>query len=785
MRRSPAIYLLATLSLALGVAANTTIFSAVDVFLIRPLPYPTPERIVSVFTTNEERGWTQASASVADYLDWRAASRTLDLAAYQWSSLSVTDGERPEQLDAVRVSANLFDVLRTPPARGRTFAPEEEARGGARVVLVSDRFWERRWARDPGIIGRTVRLDGEPYSVVGVLPAGFQFPSPTTDLYVPLGYDATESRAIRSLRIVGRIRADASLASARTDLSAIAARLADAHPAENRGMGTNVVLLTDDMFDETFRTAATICVAAVAFVLLIACANIANLLLARATARDREIAVRTVLGAGRLRIVRQLLTESLVLALAGGALGLLLARWGIQWLISIMPASFPFTDRIGIDGRVLLFTLAISVGAGLLFGMAPAAQASRPDLAGALRDAGTRGGSVGGRRGRMRGFLVAAEIALALSLLISAGLLVRGYLVMQRTELGFEKERLFTGRLNLLANDYPDSAQVTGFYDRLLDRVARLPGVERVGAASSLPMQGGAGTRYEVAGEAPVESDQRPIAQFRTVTPDYLETLGVSLIAGRGFTVEDRRGTQPVVVVNEAFVRRHFADGDALGRSVVLASGPREIVGVAADTRDYGPGNEATPMLFLPVAQNMTRALTLAVRTAGEPGAIAGALRTEVAALDPNLPLHRVQSMEEIVRAWNEGDILMAKLLGLFAGMALVLAVIGVYGVMAYNVTQRTREVGIRMALGAGGGDIVGLIVRQGARHAAGGLLAGLVLALATARFLAAFIFGISPFDAVTFIVVTFTLALAALLASWIPARRATRVDPVTALRIE
>jgi len=781
--RSAGVFVLATVSLALGVAANTTIFSAVDVFLIRPLPYPAPESIVKVWTTNEERGWTEASVSVADYLDWRQMSRTLELAAYQSASMSVTEGERPEQVNGARVTANLFGVMRTDPVRGRTFAVDEEARGAGPVILIGERFWERRFERDPGAVGQTVRVDGEVRTIIGIVPGTFEFPNRTTELYVPLGYDAAEARANRYLQVVGRIRAGASLAGARADMSDVTARLAEQYPADNRGMGANVLLLADDMFDATFRTAATICMAAVVFVLLIACANIANLLLARATARDREIAVRTVLGAGRVRIARQLLTESLVLGLAGGALGLVLAHWGIQWLVSIMPENFPFTERIGLDARVLLFTLGISIAAGVLFGMAPAAQALRPDLASTLRESGTRGGTVGGRKGRLRGFLVAAEIGLALALLISAGLLVRGYLLMQRVDLGFDEQRLLTARINLLPNDYPDSLLVAGFYDRLLERIAALPGVEAAGATSSLPMQGGAGTYYSVAGEPSVADDQRPVAQFRNITPGYLDALAIPMVAGRDTDANDRLGTPAVTLVNEAFVRRHFPAGDPLGKNVVLASGPRAIVGVVGDTRDFGPASEPTPTLFVPAAQRAANRMSLAVRTTAEPAAIAEAVRTEVAALDPNLPLYLVQPMREVVRAWNEGDILMAKLLATFAAMALLLAVIGVYGVMAYNVTQRTREVGIRMALGARGPDINRLIIRQGARLAAAGIAAGLLLALATARFLSAFIFGISPFDPVTFIAVTAALALAALIASWLPARRATRVDPVTALR--
>ncbi|MGH7506702.1 MAG: ABC transporter permease, partial [Longimicrobiales bacterium] len=584
--RSSSVFLLATVSLALGVAANTTIFSAVDVFLIRPLPYPQPERLLRVWETNEPRGWTETSVSMADFLDWRALSRTLDLAAYAPSSFSVAEGERPEQLDGVRVTAALFDVIGVPPARGRSFAAEDEPRGGTPVVLISDQLWERRFGRDPTALGSTLLMDGERRTIIGILPAIFEFPNSRTDLYVPFGYDLAESRASRYVRVVARLRTGASLESARAEMRDIAARLADQYPADNAGVGTNVLRLTDDMYNETFRTAAMICTAAVAFVLLIACANIANLLLARATARDQEIAVRTVLGAGRFRIARQLMTESLVLAIVGGTLGLVLSHWGIRWLVGIMPESFPFRDSIGIDARVLMFTLAVSIASGLVFGMAPAIQATRPELASALREAGTRGGTGGGRKSRMRGFLVSAEVGLALVLLISAGLLVRGYLLMQRVDLGFDPARVLTGRVTLLENAYGDSAQVAGFQERLLARIAALPGVEAAGAASLLPMQGGASTYYTVEGEPPVPDERRPVAQWRIITPGYLDAIGIPLVAGRDIGTGDRHGGAPVALVNEAFVRRHFADGEAIGKRLVLTSGPREIVGVVGDTRD-------------------------------------------------------------------------------------------------------------------------------------------------------------------------------------------------------
>ena len=782
--RSRGVFLLAVASLAIGVAANTTIFSAVDVFLFRPMPYPEPDALVMAFTTNEQRGWTQTSVSLPDFVDWRERSRTVDLAAYQETSFNLSGGDRAERLTGARVAWNFFRVMGTPLADGRGFRADEERRGSDNVVVISETLWERRFGGDGAGLGATLMIDGAPRTVVGVMPADFEFPSRNLDVWVPLGLTGEEPRGNRSHLTVGRLRDEATLETARADLSRVAADLERTH-ADDTGMGVFVNTLHAQLFDETFWTAALICMVAVGFVLLIACANIANLLLAKAASRDREIAVRTVLGAGRLRILRQLLTESMLLATVGGALGLLLSVWGIRGLIALMPPDFAFIDRIGLDARVLAFTLVLTAAAGLIFGLAPALQSVRPNLNATLREGGARGGTIGRRQGRFRAGLVIAEIGLALVLLISAGLLVRGYASLRSVDLGFRTEDVLTARVALLETEYPDSLRVTAFYDALLQRLRGEPGIRAVGATTILPLLGGSGTYYDVPENRAPSPEQRPVTQFRGITPGYFDALDVRIERGRDFTDRDRIDAAPVMIVNDAFARTAWPGGDPVGRTVELTSAAYQVVGVAADTRDFGGDSEPPPTVFVPALQRGYRNLAMVMHVDGDLADAAAAVRTAVASLDPNLPVYQVQTMREIVALYEGGTRIMVRLLTIFAAIALVLAVLGVYGVMAYNVAQRTREVGIRMALGAGRREIVRLVLRQGATLASIGLGAGILLALAVSGFLAAFLYGVSRFDLFTFAVTTLALAAAALLASYVPARRATRIDPLDALRTE
>jgi len=781
--KRPAVFAVATISLALGIAANTTIFAAVDAYLIRPLPYPEPKGIVQIWTSNPTRGWREASNSAPDFRDWRADSRTLDLAAYSNVSYNMLAGDRAERVTGILASPGLFEALRIAPAIGRTFTSDDEREGAPPVVLLSHAFWQRRFAGDRAMVGRSLTLDGVRYDVVGVMPPGFSFPEPFIDLWTPLQQRAAFLRTSRSLDVVGRLRTGATIEAATAESSAIAKRLGATYP-EDAGNDVNVVRLDRAIYDGDFHRGATLSTVAVVFVLLIACANVANLLLARATGRARELALRTALGAERSRLMRQLLTESVVLALVGGVLGTLFSIVGVKALISIIPADFFGTDRIALNGRALAFTLGVSIASGLVFGILPALHSTRGNINNALREGG-RGGSMGGRRHRLGASLVVAEVALALVLLISAGLLIKGTIQLQRVDLGFDPKNLLTFRVTLPEAQFGDSASILRAQDEIARRVHEVGGVAGVGATTSLPMQGGSGTSYSIEGEPKPEPGKEPITQFRGVTADYFTTMSIGLAAGRAFNAQDRVGAPPVLLVNEAFAKRHWPGSSAIGKRVVFASGPREIVGVVRESRDFGAEDAPPVMVYFSANQRAYRSLSFVVRTAADPASLASGVRKAVSAVDATLPAYFVQTMNDVIEQRQRGDKIMPRLLGVFGAIALFLAVIGVYGVMSYSVAQRTQEVGIRMALGAQRGDILGLVLRQGALIAALGLVTGLAIAAASTRTLSAFLLGVSPFDPVIFFGVTSILGVAAIIASWLPARRAVRVDPLVALRSE
>ena len=782
--RSPALLMVASLSLALGIGVNTTIFSAVDVFLIRPLPYPDEDRILQVWGTNRERGANHTSTSPADYHDWRERSRTIELAAYRGASFNLRGTEQPERVVATRVSSNFFRVLGISPALGRAFTDDEEAAGRDQVVIVSHAFWQTQLAGNPRVVGETLILNGAPHTVVGVMPRTFEFGSSEVQMWAPLGVKPDEARDARSLQVIGRLRGEATESVAAAELEQIAKQLEQTFPATNRGMGARVIKLRDEMFNEYFRAASMICTVAVGFVLLIACANVANLMLVRAGAREREIAVRTALGAGRQRIAAQLLIESLVLAVIGGALGLVFSIWGIRALVGMMPPWFLLLSEIRLSPRVLLYTAGITLGSGVLFGLAPALRASRPDLTSTLRD-GTRNATIGTRRGRLRNTLVVAEIALALVLMISAGLLVKSSIALQTVPLGLRLDSLLMMRVALPESDYPDSARVAAFYEAAVARVRAIPGVAGASAGRCIPMTCGIGRPYTVAGRPEAEKDRRPVTQVRSALPDYFQTVGIELRRGRLLTAEDRRDSRAVAVINETLARKHWESGNPIGEQLVFDDGPREIVGVVSDVREWGPDEAAPPMIYVPHAQESDRAMAIFLRTGVPTETIVREVRGAIAGLDANLPVSDFQTREQLLENVMGGDLVLTRLLAFFAVAALVLAVIGVYGVMAYSVSQRTAEMGIRMAIGAQRADILRLVVRQGSTIAGLGLGIGLLGALLATRGLSLFLHGVSAFDLLTFAGVSLTLGLAALLASYLPALRATRVDPLIALRYE
>ena len=785
--KRPALFGIATLSLALGISANTTIFAAIDGFMLTPLPYPDANRILEVSTTNQARGLTHGSSSISDYLDWQRESKTMDFAAFSGGSYNLAEEERPERVQGSRVTPSFFKVMGTAPLLGRTFLSEEEQPGTAKVVVIGNAFWKRRFAGDPAAVGRIVKLNGEPFTVVGVMPETFRFPDLSTDIWTPLVHDGTEKRTNRSVDVIAHLRSGVAKSAADQELVTMTARLAKQFE-EDRGFSARTEVLQTAILGDGFNRGAAVSTVAVVFVLLIACANVANLLLARATGRARELALRTAVGASRGRLIRQLLTESIVLALAGGILGAVLSIWGIKAIVSIFPPDVPGAENIALNGRALAYTLVMSLLAGITFGVAPAFSATKAGISNVLREGG-RSGTMSLHRNRLGASLVVAEIALALVLLISAGLLIKGAIRTQTIDLGFEVENLLTMRLTLPANQYADTSRLLAFQDDLLGRLRSVPGVEGVGATSLLPTEGGSGTSYAIEGQPKPDVGKAPVSQYRVIMPGYLKTMRFRLVRGREFTDGDRFGGADALLVNESFAKKNWPKDDAIGKRVIVegVAGPRtrEVVGIVADVREFGPNSEAPSMMYFSAHQLPQRSLAIVMRSKSDPATLANAARAQLAGIDRTVPAYAVRTMREVLDIDQKGDMIMPRLLAVFGAIALLLAIVGVYGVMSYSVNQRTQEVGIRMALGAEGGDIVRLVLRQGATLAVAGLGIGLGLAALTTRTLSFFLQGVSAFDPTVFIGVSVALTGAAMMASFIPALRAVRVDPLVALRAD
>ncbi|MBL8987287.1 MAG: ABC transporter permease [Gemmatimonadetes bacterium] len=783
-RRSPGLVLIASLSLALGIAVNVTMFTGVNSLLWRPLAYPDADQMVQVWQTNPERGWTRSSVSLPNFLDWRNETRTLRIAAFQGVSLNFAEGERPERLEGIRATGDLLDILGAPMALGRRFGRQDEVPGAGASVVLSHRLWTQRFDGDSAVVGRAILLDGLPHTVVGVLAPAFRFEGEgAVDLFVPLTADPAAPRGNSSLQVVGRLVSGATIERAHAEITGIVGRLAALHPTTNAGQSARVVRLADEVVDDTAERAGLITMVSVAFVLLIACANVANLLLARATGRDRELAVRSALGAGRGRLIREMLTESLLLAAIGGGIGLLLSFVGLGWLRSLLPADFPRIELLGFDWVAFAYAAGISVGSGLLFGIAPALRSSRPNLATSLRD-GARG-MTELRHGKMLSSLVGVEIALALVLLISAGLLIKGSRKVTAADPGFSTRSALAFRVSLAQQEYPDSASVVRFEDQIHQSLASLEGVTAVGAVSQLPYDGGSGAAYYVDREAEPEPGKAPVVQTRGVLPGYFGAIGIGLVRGRDVEPTDRLESPRVVVVNEALVRRHWADGNPLGRRIRFHQTWWEIVGVVRDTREFGPDEPAPAVVFLPAAQSSFRRMTFVLRTERDPIGYVERVRSAVEALAPTQPIYEVETIAQHVEQSLARSKIMPELLTVFGAMALLMAIIGVYGVMAYSVAQRTQEMGVRRALGAPDRSLVTMIIRQAAVVCGLGGVAGLAIASLVTRGLGFFLYGVSAFDPTVYGGVTLALLGAAIVASAIPARRAARVDPITALRAD
>jgi putative ABC transport system permease protein len=790
--KSPGFTLVAILALALGIGANTAIFSVVNGVLLRPLPYPGAESIVSVFQHDTKVGIERAPVSLANFIDYRGRAQSFaGMAALRPYGFDSTGEGDPENFHSWLVTEDFFDVMGAAALHGRVPAREEFRAGAETVVVISHGLWRRRFGADPGVVGRKLTLDGKPYTVVGVMPPGFHLLE-KRDMIAPFVFDEAQARrrGANFLSVVGRLKPGVTAGQAGAELKGIAEQLAREYPQTNREMSAAVVGLRDQMLGGV-RRLLLVLLAAVGLVLLVACANVASLLLARGAERGRELAIRAALGAGRARLARQLLTESAILAAAGGALGVLLAWWGIDVILALSPGDLPRAEGIGLSLPVLAFAGALSVLTAAAFGLVPSLQFSKPDLNEALKEGG-RAASAGAGRHRLRRALVVAEVALALVLLVGAGLLLRSFARLLRVDPGFSPENTLALQVHVY-DQYPKPEQQAAFFEAALARVAALPGVRAAGGSSAPPFIGEGGIELEsdftIEGRPAPQEGQEPSAQHTVVTSDYFRAAGVALRRGRAFEKSDDAGSVPVVVVNESFARRYFPGEDAVGRRIVVRrlTRPvaREIVGVVGDVRHTGLDGEPKPELFLHTLQVPLGSMTFVVRTEGDPLRLLPAVKREVWAVNRALPFYSVATMEELVAETLRGRRFGVALLGAFAGLALLLAAVGLYGLISFSTSRRTHEIGVRMALGAQGRDILKMVVGEGLLLGAAGVAVGTAGALALTRFMAGLLFGVTPTDPPTYAAIAALLLAVALLASYLPARRATRVDPMTALRYE
>ncbi len=791
LMKKPGFTAIAVLTLALGIGANTAIFSVVNAVLLRPLPYSDSERILWIEGINPSKGITESNISAPDFADWTTHNQVFEqMAIFAVGNAALTGNDaEPERVARASVSASFFPLLGVTPAVGRTFLAEEELPGREPVAVVSHGLWQRRFGSDPNFVGKRIDVSGRPATVVGIMPAGYEFPE-RTELWTPLRLNVGEEpRDNRSYSAMAKLKQSVTLTQAQAQMNTMTSSLAQEYEVTNAGWAVRLTRLQEEMIAE-LRPALLILFGAVGCVLLIACANIANLSLARGAARQKEIAIRNALGASRLRIIRQLLTESVLLSLLGGTCGLVLSIWLVDLLVAISPSDAPRFDEISLDGRVLGFTAIVACLTGVIFGLAPALAASKLDLNSTLQEGG-RSATEGNRRNRVRSLLVVSEIALSLMLLVGAGLLIKSFMRLSEIHPGFNPENVLTMQFSLPSARYPEPQQRADFFRRLLERVRTLPGVESAGAVLSLPL---GGTNFSVGRSfiregRPLTTEESRNASYLVTTPDYFRTMQIPFVAGRSFTEQDTSQSPMVVVINETMARRHFASENPLGKRITIwrdEKFPREIVGIVGDVKPGGLEDETGEQMYVPHSQDATWGLmTLAVRTRVQPLTLVGTVRAEVRALDKNQPIYNIQTMEQ-VRSTSLGNRRVSMLLfGVFAGIALLLAAAGLYGVIAYSVARRTHEIGIRMALGAQTSDVLKLVISQGMLLTFVGVAVGLVAAFVLTRLMSSLLFGVSATDPLTFVVVSIILIAIALLASYLPARRATKVDPGVALRYE
>ena len=800
--KSPGFTVVAVLTLALGIGANTAIFSVVNFVLLRPLEYANPDQLVMVWERNTKKGWNESPTSFADFVDFRDNAKSVELVAFTDTNFNLTGGDQPERVAGLRVSANLFSLLGVNPARGRWFAPGEDKPGAGHVLILSYGLWQRSFGGNSNLVNRTVQLNGQSYTVVGVMPPTFKFPpafsARTTseelisnaDLWVPLTTDDVPLiRNIRNLKMIGRLQAGVAPQQAQAEINSIASRLAREYPDVNAGLESVVIPLHEQIVGDV-RAALLILLGAVVLVLLIACANIANLLLSKATARHKEIAIRTALGANRGRLLRQLLTESTLLGLLGGVFGFLVAYAGSKTLVSFGSLSIPQLTDFSFDMKVPLFALVVSLLTSLIFGLAPAIDASNPNLNEALKEGG-RSSSGGATRARLRNALVITEVALAVVLVTASGLMLRSFVRLQGTSSGLNPHNLITLELELPDVRYHAAQQQTLFQQQLLQRVGSLPGVQNAATVDNLPFSGNAfNTSFTIEGRPTGPTTETPRAYYRVISPDYFPAIGIELHKGNQFTDRDTAEQPGVAIVNETAAQRYWPGVDPLGKRIKRGRPESKnpwltVIGIVSGSRQLSLKEGSQPEIYVPYLQNPGLTFTLVARTASDPRSLTGALRKEVLSADREIPAVNIKLMEELISNSVAKERFYVLLLAVFAALALILAAVGVYGVMSYSVTLRTRDIGIRMALGARPVDIFKHIVGQALLLGLIGLGVGIVLAIASTRVMSSLLYGINATDPLTLAITSLVLLAVALLASYLPARRATRVDPLVTLRYE
>lgn len=782
LAKNPAYTVAAVVTLALGLGANIAIFTVVHSVVLAPLPFEDPEDLLRVYSTRASQGIERAGLSTADFYDYREGLESLDLQVYSWFGLSLSDSERPREITTIRLSAGMLDLLGVEPLEGRTFLPEEEVEGNHRVVVLGHGFWQRELGGDPDIVGGTLLLDEEEWTVVGVMPEGFGFPEPGIELWVPATRPEEPRREGRYLNAVARLAPGATLDQARAETAALAAVLEQGHPETNEGWGVSLVPLHERVVGDV-QPALLALLVAVGLVLLVACANVANLTLSRSVLRHREVAVRSALGAGRWRLARLLLTESTLLSLVGGLVGLALAAWGVEALIAASPAELPRVEEIAIDLPVLSFALGLALLTGPLVGLFPAFQLTRHGIASALRGAGR--GTVGERRGsRLRDGLTVAEVALSLMLLLGAGLMLKSFLRLVEVDPGFRADGVAAVQLFVYGERYREPEQQVAFFDRLLEKARALPGVEAAGITTSLPLSVIRGGQVSIrVGDRPEDEGQQ--AGFRVANPSFFDTLGIPVVRGRVFTEMDREGAPQVALVNQAAADLYFPGESPLDREISLDGGEtrRTVVGVLGNVRGEGLEAEPRPEIYLPFRQAVNGSITVVARTAGDPTALVDGLQRQVWEVDPRQPVFRAFRFADLLAESTAQRRFYTALVGLFATLALVLAAVGLYGVISYSVAQRTQELGIRMTLGARAWDVQSLVLVRGVLLVGAGVALGLLGGLALARAISGFLYQVPALDPATFSLVSLVLAAVALTACWLPAHRAARLDPVRALR--